>query len=80
MARIEGIDPEQADERTRAVFAAQTERWGQPLGPHLVYARRPSIYRGARTVWSGLGESGLLSSAMHAIVNRRVASLVGCVF
>jgi hypothetical protein len=80
MARIEGIDPDQADDRTKAVFAAQTQRWGAPLGPHLVYARRPSIYRGARAVWGGLDESGLLSPAMHAIVNRRVASLVGCVF
>jgi hypothetical protein len=80
MARIEGIDPHTADDRTRAVFAAQTERWGQPLAPHLVYARRPSIYRGARAIWGGLDESGLLSAAMHAIVNRRVASLVGCVF
>jgi hypothetical protein len=80
MARIEGIDPDQADDRTRAVFAAQTKRWGRPLAPHLVHARRPSIYRGARTMWGGLDESGLLSPAMHAIVNRRVALLVGCVF
>jgi hypothetical protein len=80
MARIEGIDPDQADDRTRAVFAAQTKRWGRPLAPHLVHARRPSIYRGARTMWGGLDESGLLSPAMHAIVNRRVASLIGCVF
>jgi hypothetical protein len=80
MARIEGIYPDQADDRTRAVFAAQTQRWGQPLANHLVYARRPSIYRGARAIWGGLDESGLLAPAMHAIVNRRVASLVGCVF
>jgi hypothetical protein len=80
MARIEGIEPDQADDRTKAVFAAQTARWGRPLGPHLVYARRPSIYRGARAVWAGLDESGLLPKAMHAVVNRRVASLIGCVF
>jgi hypothetical protein len=80
MARIAGIDPEQADDRTKAVFAAQTKRWGQVLAPHLVYARRPSIYRGARAMWGGLDDSGLLSAATHAILNRRVASLVGCVF
>ena len=80
MARIEGVDPDQADDRTKAVFAAQTKRWGQPLVNHLVYARRPSIHRGARVVWGGLDESGLLPTALHAIVNRRVASLVGCVF
>jgi hypothetical protein len=80
VARVEGIDPGQADDRTRAVFAAQTKRWGQVLAPHLVYARRPSIYRGARAMWGGLDESGLLPTALHATLNRRVASLVGCVF
>lgn len=80
MARIDGIDPNEADERTRRVFDAQTERWGAPLAPHLIYARRPSIYRGARAMWSGLDDSGLLDPGLVALVNRRVAALVGCVF
>lgn len=80
MSRIEGIDPASADERTRRIFAAHTERWGAPLAPHLVYARRPSIYRGARAMWAGLDESALLAPGLVAAVNRRVAALVGCVF
>jgi hypothetical protein len=80
MSRIEGIDPAGADERTQRVFAAQAERWGAPLNPYPIYARRPSILRSVRAMWSGLDESGLLEPGLTALVNRRVAALVGCVF
>ena len=80
MARIEGVDPEQVDAASKAAFAAQTERWGAPLLAHLLYARRPTIYRGARAMWSGLHQSGLLDPALVALVNRRVAGINGCVF
>ncbi len=63
-----------------AVLDAQAERWGAPLANHLVYARRPSIFRGARAMWGGLDASGLIDGALHALVNRRVASQIGCVF
>ena len=48
--RIEPVDPEEVDERTRAVLRAQAESWGAPLHNHLLYARRPSIFRGARVM------------------------------
>ena len=80
MARIKGVDPEQVDPASKAAFAAQTERWGAPLLAHLLYARRPTIYRGARAMWSGLHQSGLLDPALVALVNRRVAGINGCVF
>jgi hypothetical protein len=80
VARIKGVDPEQVDPASKAAFAAQTERWGAPLLAHLLYARRPTIYRGARARWSGLHQSGLLGPALVALVNRRVAGINGCVF
>ena len=80
MARIKGVDPEQVDPASKAAFAAQTERWGAPLLAHLLYARRPTIYRGARAMWSGLHQSGLLDPALVALVNRRVAGINGCEF
>jgi hypothetical protein len=80
MARIEGVDPEQAEGPIAAVFRAQRERWGAPLLNHLLYARRPTIFRGARAMWSGLDQSGLLDPALVALVNRRVAMLNGCAF
>ncbi|HET7272321.1 MAG TPA: hypothetical protein VFI90_14715 [Rubrobacter sp.] len=80
MARIEGVDPERVEKRIRAVLEAQTDRWGAPLLNHLVYARRPSIFRGIRGMWAGLDASGLLDPKLVALVNRRVATLNGCVF
>ena len=80
MARIEGVDPEKTERRIEAVLDAQREKWGAPLPNHLLYARRPTIFRGARAMWGGLEASGLLDPALVALVNRRVAALNGCVF
>lgn len=80
MARIDGVNPEDVDGPIAAVFAAQAKRWGAPLLNHLVYARRPTIFRGARGMWTGLDASGLLDSRLVALVNRRVAAINGCGF
>ena len=80
MARIDGVDPERVDGQIKAVFAAQTKRWGGPLLNHLLYGRRPSIFRGVRAMWSGLDASGLLDRRLVALVNVRVAALNGCEF
>ena len=80
MARIEGVDPDRVEKRIRAVLEAQADRWGAPLLNHLIYARRPSIFRGVRGMWAGLAVSGLLDSGLVALVNRRVAALNGCDF
>ena len=78
--RIEGLKPEEADDYARRVFEAQARKWGAPLVNHLVHARRPTIFRGVRAMWQGLGASGLIDPRLQALVNRRVASLNGCEF
>ena len=80
MARVEGVDPAQVEKRIRAVLEGQAEKWGAPLLNHLVYARRPTIFRGARGMWGGLEASGMLDAGLVALVNRRVAALNGCEF
>lgn len=80
MARIDGVNPDQVDSYTQKVFEAQTRKWGAPLLNHLIYARRPSIFRGARGMWTGIATSGLIDEKLQALVNRRVASLNGCEF
>jgi hypothetical protein len=80
MSRIPGVDPENLDPATRAVFEAQAKKWGGPLLSHLVHARRPTIFRGVRAMWAGLEASGLIDAPLVAIVNRRVAGLNGCLF
>jgi hypothetical protein len=41
---------------------------------HLVYARRPTIFRGARGMWTGIDGSGLIDGKLGALLNRRVAN------
>ena len=80
MARIEGVDPDRAQGQIKSVFDAQIKKWGAPLLNHLLYARRPTIFRGARAMWSGLDSSGLLDGKLVSLVNRRVAAINGCEF
>lgn len=80
MARIDGVNPDRVEGPIRAVFAAQTKKWGAPLLNHLLYARRPTIFRGARAMWAGIDSSGLIDGRLQALINRRVASLNGCEF
>jgi len=80
LARIAGVDPECAQGSIRAVFEAQIKKWGAPLLNHLLYARRPTIFRGARAMWSGLDSSGLVDAKLVSLINRRVAAINGCEF
>ncbi len=81
MARIDGVDPGAvSDDYVAKVLAAQAKTWGGPLLNHLIYARRPTIFRGARGMWTGLDGSGLIDGKLTALLNRRVASINGCEF
>lgn len=80
MARVPDVEVSQLDRSIQAVLEAQAKRWGAPLLNHLVYARRPSIFKGARMMWSGLNASGLIDARLAATINRRVAFLNGCEF
>jgi hypothetical protein len=80
MARIPEADVSQLDRSIQAVLEAQAKRWGAPLLNHLIYARRPSIFKGVRMMWSGLEASGLIDGRLAALINRRVAFLNGCEF
>ena len=50
------------------------------LANHLVYARRPDLFRAVRGMWSALDNDGILGAALVCLVNRRVAALNGCTF
>jgi len=80
MARVPDADVSQVDRSIKAVLEAQAKRWGAPLLNHLIYARRPSIFKGVRMMWSGLDASGLIDARLVALINRRVAFLNGCEF
>jgi hypothetical protein len=80
MARVAEVNVEGADRNTKDVLDAQRKTWGAPLLNHLIYARRPTIFRGARAMWGGIEGSGLIDASFRALINRRVASLNGCEF
>lgn len=80
MSRIAGIDPDTATGGVRKVFETQREHWGAPLATHLVYARRPDLFRAVRGMWSALDNDGVLGTPLVCLVNRRVAALNGCTF
>jgi alkylhydroperoxidase family enzyme len=80
MARIAGVNPNEVEPYIKQVFEAQARQWGEPLANHLLYARRPSIFRGVRAMWTGIGASGLIDTRLQALINRRVASINGCEF
>jgi alkylhydroperoxidase family enzyme len=80
MARIPDADRSTLDKRINAVLDAQTKKWGAPLANHLLYARRPAIFRAVRQMWGAIDESGLIDPALKAIINRRVAYLNHCEF
>lgn len=80
MARVKDANPLEAESSVRKVLEAQAERWGAPLLNHLIYARRPTIFRGVRAMWTGIDSSGLIDERLKALINRRVASLNGCEF
>ena len=78
MARVS--DADEVDARIQAVLEAQRKKWGAPLLNHLIYARRPTIFRSVRGMWSGIDQSGLIDEKSKALINRRVAYLNGCEF
>jgi len=67
--RIEPVDPQQVPEDYVAkVLAAQARTWGAPLLNHLIYARRPTLFRGVRGMWTGLDASGLIDARLTALL------------
>lgn len=80
MARIGGVDLSGIEPHIGKVFEAQTRKWGGPLLNHLLYARRPAIFRGVRAMWGAIDASGLIDGRLAALINRRVASWNGCEF
>jgi len=80
MARIASANVATADKYVRTVLEAPAKEWGGPLLNHLIYARRPSIFKGARAMWTGIEASGLIEPSLRALLNRRVAFLNGCEF
>jgi hypothetical protein len=70
MARIVGVEAGEVTGAIAATFEAQAKKWGGPLLNHLVYARRPTIFRGAGDVgwyrWLGIDRRGVAGADQPA--------------
>ena len=80
MPRIPEIDPEDTIGYVASVMNAQRKLWGAPLNPYLLYGRRPTLLKAVQGMWAGVDSEGLIGAALLSLINRRVASLNGCVF
>ena len=80
MARVNGANREQVEPSIERAFQGQEKKWGAVLGPYPLYGRRPTIFKAVQGMWVALAQSGLIDRSLVALVNRRVASLNGCVF
>jgi alkylhydroperoxidase family enzyme len=80
MPRIRGVERETVEPSIDKAFKGQERKWGNVLAPYPLYARRPTIFKAVQGMWAGLAQSGLVDRALVSLVNRRVASLNGCVF
>ena len=80
MTRIAPATTDHPDRSIRKILEAQQQRWGAPLLNHLLYARRPTIFRGVRAMWTGIEASGRIDARLQALINRRVAWLNHCEF
>jgi len=80
MPRVNGVERGQVDASIEKAFRGQERKWGEVLAPYPVYARRPTVFRAVQSMWVALAQSGLIDRSLVALLNRRVASLNGCVF
>jgi hypothetical protein len=80
MTRIPAVDSDRVETSIKQVLDGQARKWGAPLLNHLLYARRPSIFRSVRAMWSGIEASGLIDASLQALINRRVAAINRCEF
>ena len=80
MPRISGAERNTVGPSIEKAFEGQEKKWGAVLGPYPLYARRPTIFKAVQGMWVGLAQSDLLDRSLVSLLNRRVASLNGCVF
>ncbi len=80
MARIRGVETEDAVGYVARLFEAQHRRYGRVLETNLLYGRCPSILKAVRGMWAGLDQSEKLPKTLIYLLNVRVSGLIGCPF
>jgi len=80
MARVEGIDPQQASVLMRQVFKKVRKRLGRDLTPQTISARVPRVFWiNAPAEWL-LGQRAEVPQRQRMLLTLRTAARIGCPF
>ncbi len=80
MARIKGIERDEATDEVRAIFEEQEGRYGFVLNTALIYGLRPTIQKGVQALAEGIRDSGLIDPELRHLLCVKAASINGCPF
>lgn len=78
MARIKGVNKNDAPADLRAMFEEQEKRYGVALNNAPIYALRPTIRKGVQALAEGIDQSGLIERDLRHLVCLKTASINGC--
>ncbi|MEM7410224.1 MAG: hypothetical protein AAF430_08330 [Myxococcota bacterium] len=80
MARIEGIQDDQASALTRAVFRGAKQRAGQVPDPLRIMALSKSVMWAAGFYELASAKGSRVPAALKALAGVKAAAMIGCVF
>ena len=80
MPRIRQVTAEEAAPLTRELMEQNLDQYGFVLPGTAIYGHAPSIQEGTRALDAGITAAGRIPKQLRALVNVRVASIVGCPF
>ena len=80
MARIPALTRDEASPDVRPLYDANLAAFGQIMNTTGIWAYRPTIQLGVKTLADGIQKSGLISDKLRCLINVRIASQVGCGF
>ncbi len=80
MPRIRLISMEEASPYTRQLMEQDIAQYGHVFPGTGIYGHAPTIQEGHRALNAGITAAGRISPQLRALMNVRVASIVGCPF
>ena len=80
MPRIRYVSEQEATPELRERMAREIADQGHIQPSTGIYGHAPAIQQGTQALNAGIGAAGCISPQLRALMNVRVASIVGCPF
>ena len=80
MPRIRYVTDQEATPELRERMAREIAEQGHLQPSTGIYGHAPAIQQGTQALNAGIGAAGRISPQLRALLNVRVASIVGCPF